>query len=225
MSGPKHLAVRLFPGAAAGGQGCNVYNGPPGDPARPQAHLGTVNQEGSSVEGLAAVDQEGDWMKLEQPDGSELGWIEASPAVVVPLAFPAFYRFSASLPENTELRVRHGAAEDAPLMGTLKAGALVYGLSLQGPWLRIALFGDGTGDFTEAFMMTSVQSRATLIPVVPSLYMFAPDLPNGCSLRVRSNPHGEAPEIATLTNEYLLQIVDADTSGDVAWLRVILPNA
>ena len=51
-----------------------------------------------------AVDQVGDWMRLEQIDGSELGWIEASPGVVVPHTFPAFYRFSASLPENAELR-------------------------------------------------------------------------------------------------------------------------
>lgn len=43
-------------------------------------------------------------MRLENSDGSELGWIEASPAVVIPVTFPAFYRFSASLPENTELR-------------------------------------------------------------------------------------------------------------------------
>ena len=59
---------------------------------------------GASAEGLVAVDQVGDWMRIEQIDGSELGWIQASPGVVVPHTFPAFYRFSASLPENAELR-------------------------------------------------------------------------------------------------------------------------
>ena len=35
----KHLAVRLFPEAAAGGQGLHVFNGPPGDPSQPQVAL------------------------------------------------------------------------------------------------------------------------------------------------------------------------------------------
>ena len=54
-------------------------------------------------------------------------------------------------------------------MGVLKPGSQVYGLGMEGIWLRIALFGEGDGQFTTAYMMTTTPTITILVPVVPKM--------------------------------------------------------
>ena len=58
---------------------------------------------------------------------------------------------------------------DGNTMGVLKPGSQVYGLGLEGIWLRIALFGEGDGQFTTAYMMTTTPNITILVPVVPKM--------------------------------------------------------
>ena len=81
------------------------------------ASNGVLAPGGGRVEGLVAVDQEGDWINTEASDGSAVGWLRAAPTVVTPEHFPCFYRFSDSLPPDTEIRVRESPSAGDHVVG------------------------------------------------------------------------------------------------------------
>ena len=81
------------------------------------------------------------------------------------------------------------------------------------------------GQSLEAWMMCSVNSSGAsgttlLVPVVPTLWKFSPDLPADSSLRVRSFPKPDAEQFAVIPNGMLASVVDECDNGQ--WLRIVV---
>ena len=58
------------------------------------------------------------------------------------------------------------------------------------------------------------------MPVVPALHEFSPDLPRGCSLRVRAAPRSDATQFTVVADGAVVPVVASLHGG--LWLRVEL---
>jgi hypothetical protein len=131
--------------------------------------------------------------------------------------WPSYFVINDELDRTTNVRLRTSPNDESSTV-FVHPGDIIFATSSEDDWLKVLVDG------VQYWLRREVPgSNTTLaVPCVPILYSKNPNLPYGCSLRIRGGPSDSAEVLRLTTSEYFLVVdVMADVGNKATWLRTI----